>query len=55
MSEYEGAVIHRSSDVYGDLVVADGAYDHILVDAFDDRGPAAAVMGLSRRLPRSSG
>jgi len=30
MSEYEGAVIHRSRDVYGDLVVADGALTRTL-------------------------
>lgn len=30
MSEYEGAVIHRSSDVYGDLAVADGALTRTL-------------------------
>jgi spermidine synthase len=30
MSEYEGTVIHRSSDPYGDLVVADGAMTRTL-------------------------
>lgn len=30
MSEYEGAVIHRSSDRHGDLVVADGALTRTL-------------------------
>jgi len=30
MSEYEGTVIHRSSDRYGDLVVADGAMTRTL-------------------------